>query len=552
MRNIAVIILILFIVSCARQGTPSGGPKDTEPPKFLGSNPDTLALNVKPDLKEIEIDFDEYVILKDYTNQIIVSPPLGTNATFMPVGSPRKSVKIKLNEPLQPNTTYNINFGNSLQDNNEGNKLSYFQYVFSTGDYIDSLEISGKANVLSAKEIPENLLVGLYKIDSAYSDSLILKEKPFYIARPDSAGIFKLNYLHPGKYQMIAFDDKVQNMQFDLGRENFGYIEQPVELTENQNLNIQLFDQQPPYKAGKADQKGYGQLVFRFQGQPDSVEIEPLDFDFTTSKISYEPKSDSLNFWFDPKKDTIEEKSKRINFLVKHLEQTDTVSLVYSNAMRHQLTYSQNSEHGYSPAKKLELSTNYPIEKLDSNFISVKKDTLNLGFKLIRDEKNESRFTVDFPIELSSNYEVELLPGAITDFFGETNDTISLDFRTKTRNDFGNLKLILQDKPEKPFWIQLWSEKDKLINEKYTSEPVFEYKYLNPGNYYFKILVDENENQFWDTGDFFTKKQPEKSYVYPGFVNVRALWDVNETWILNPEPLPEKEKSPTETEEDLP
>jgi len=552
MRIFAVLIIILTIFSCARQGTPSGGPKDVTPPKFLSSNPDTLSLNVDPNIKEIRINFDEYVILKNHTQQIVVSPPLGASATFLPVGSPRKSVQIRLNEPLLENTTYNFNFGNALQDNNEGNKLSYFQYVFSTGDYIDSLEITGKAKVLSAKKQPENLLVALFKIDSTYNDSVVIREKPFYISRPDSAGIFHLNYLHPGRYQMVAFDDEVQNMQFDLGKEKFGFVEQPVDLNENQEINIQLFNQIPPYKVGKADQKGYGQLVFRFSGQPDEVEVEPIDFDFTTSRISYKPKSDSLNFWFNPVTDTIEEKSKRINFLVRHLEQTDTVSLVYSNSTRHQLTLSENSKGGFTPSKKMKITAGYPLEKLDSAFVSVKKDTIDLPFRLIKDQENENAFTLDFPIELSAEYEVELLPGAVTDFFGETNDTVSIDFRTKTRNDFGNLQLTLQGKPDKPFWIQLLTEKDELIDEKYTTNPVFEYNYLVPGNYYFKIMVDENENGFWDTGDFFTKKQPEAIYTYPAYVNVRALWNVEEIWILNePEPAI-KEESSTETGEDSP
>lgn len=552
MRIFVVLIIFFTIISCARQGSPSGGPKDETPPKFLGSSPDTLSLNVDPNIKEINIDFDEYVILKNHTQQIVVSPPLSSSATFMPVGSPRKSVKIKLNEPLLENTTYNINFGNALQDNNEGNKLPYFQYVFSTGDYIDSLEITGKANVLSLKENPENLIVALYKADSAYNDSVVIREKPFYISRPDSAGMFRLNYLHPGKYQMIAFQDEVENMQFDFGKEKFGFVEQPVDLHENQQINIQLFDQQPAYKAGKANQKGYGHLVFRFSGQPDEVEVHPVDFNFTTSKITYKPKSDSLNFWFDPVTDTIEEKSKRINFLVKHLQQTDTVSLVYSNSMRHQLTLSENSKGGFTPSKKLKITSNYPLAKLDSAFISVKKDTIGLPFKLEKDKENENAFVLDFPVELSSNYEVELLPGAVTDFFGETNDTLNIDFKTKTRNDFGNIKLTLQGKPDQPFWIQLLTEKDEVVNENYTNDSYFEYKYLAPGNYYFRVLVDENENNFWDTGDFFTKKQPEAAFTYKGFVSVRALWDVEETWILNePEPAP-KEKSSTEAEEDLP
>jgi len=552
MRIFAVLIIFLTIFSCARQGTPSGGPKDETPPKFLGSSPDTLSLNVDPNIKEINIDFDEYVILKNHTQQIVVSPPLGSSATFMPVGSPRKSVKIKLNEPLLENTTYNINFGNALQDNNEGNKLPYFQYVFSTGDYIDSLEITGKASVLSLKKKPENLIVALFKMDSAYNDSVVIRERPFYISRPDSAGIFRLNYLHPGKYQMVAFQDEVENMQFDLGKEKFGFIEQPVNLNENQEMNIQLFDQLPSYKAGKADQKGYGQLVFRFSGQPDEVDVRPIDFDFTTSKITHKPKSDSLNFWFNPITDTIEEKSRRINFLVKHLERTDTVSLVYSNSMRHQLTLNENSKGGFTPAKKMKITANYPLTKLDSTFISVRKDTINVPFKLEKDSGNENAFILDFPIELSSGYEIELQPGAVTDFFGETNDTVNIDFRTKTRNDFGNIKLTLQGKPDKPFWIQLMTEKDEVLDEKYTTDSYFEYNYLTPGNYYFKILVDENENNFWDTGDFFEKKQPEPAFTYPEFVNVRALWDVEETWILKePEPAV-KEKPSMEAGEDLP
>src|SRR5690606_7773198 len=110
-------------------------------------------------------------------------------------------------EPLQENTTYNINFGNAIQDNNEGNKLPYFQYVFSTGNHLDSLEISGKANVLSERKLSENILIGLYKIDSTYQDSIILRDKPFYVSRPNAEGKFTLNYLSPGQYRLVAFDD---------------------------------------------------------------------------------------------------------------------------------------------------------------------------------------------------------------------------------------------------------------------------------------------------------------------------------------------------------
>ncbi len=540
----------MLAISCARQGTPSGGPKDETPPEFLRSSPDTLSLNVSTKLKEIRIEFDEYIVLKDHTQQIVISPPLGSGTVFMPVGSPKKYVQIKLYEPLQENTTYNINFGNAIQDNNEGNKLSYFQYVFSTGDYLDSLELTGKASVLSEKKLSDKLLVALFRVDSAYNDSVILKKKPFYVSRLDSEGMFKLNYLRPGKYQMVAFDDVVQNMQFDLGQEKFGFVEDLIDLSENQTVDIQLFDQLPAYKVGKADQKGYGHLVFRFSGQPDEVSIAPIDFDFTTSKVSYQPKNDSLNFWFNPSLDSISEKSKRLNFLVKHENKSDTISVVYSNSQQHKLSVKEVNKGNYTPSRKVKILTNYPITKIDSTYISVRKDTIDLPFRVIPDDKNENAFTLDFKIELSSSYEVSFLPHAITDFFDETNDSLKLSFKTKTRNDFGNLKLTLQNKPDKPFWIQLLNGKDEIIDEKYSTDSSFEYTYLNPGEYYFKILIDENENQHWDTGDFFNKKQPEKALIYPATLNVRAMWDLDETWVLtNTIPI-EKKESSTENSED--
>ncbi|SMC32737.1 Ig-like domain-containing protein [Moheibacter sediminis] len=550
MRFLVFIFISILVLSCARQGSPTGGPKDETPPKFIGSSPDTLSLNVPTNLKEIRINFDEYIVLKDHTQQIVVSPPLESGAVYMPVGTARKYVSIKLEKPLEENTTYNINFGTSIQDNNEGNKLPYFQYVFSTGDYVDSLELTGKASVLSEKKLSDKLLVALFKVDSTYNDSAILKQKPFYVSRLDAEGNFKLNYLRPGKYQMVAFDDVVQNMQFDIGEEKFGFMDELIDLNENQTAEIQLFDQIPPYKAGKAEQRGYGHMVFKFAGQPENIEITPVDFDFTTSKISYKPKSDSLNFWFKPSVDSIYEKSKRLKFLVKHKDKSDTISAVYSNSQKHSLSIKELNKGNYTPSKKVKITVNYPITKLDSSYISVRKDTVDLPFKIIPDTKNENAFMLDFKIELASAYEVNLLPNAITDFFEETNDSIKISFKTKTRNDFGNLRLSLQNKPDKPFWIQLLNNKDEVLEEIYTTKDVFDFNHLNPGEYYFKILIDENENEHWDTGDFFAKKQPEKAMIYPAVLNVRAMWDLDEVWVL-PEPNSLiKEESSTEVSED--
>lgn len=526
------LLIFLAAVSCARQGSPSGGPKDETPPRFLSATPDTLSLNVAENLEEIKINFDEFIVLKDQQNNVVVSPSMGSNVIFQPMGTASRTVRIKLNEPLKPNTTYNINFGNAIADNNEGNVLPGFQYVFSTGDYIDSLEISGKTKIVSERTLPKNLVVGLYPVDSAYSDSIIFTNKPFYVARPTEDGSFKLNYLHPGKYRMIAFNDEVQNLQFDSGKEKIGFIPEPIELDSSQTRDIFLFDQLPAYRAEKAEQKGYGHLVFKFSGQPDSIELEPMDYVFSSSEISYVPRSDSLNFWFNPGTDSITETSKRINFLVRHQNRLDTVSAVYSNLQKYDLKISSKQPLGTAPGRPPKLTANYPIVALDSDFALVTRDSLTIRPELIPDPKDSNSFTVSFPIDLNKKYDVELYPGAVTDFFGKTNDSLKFSFSIRNRNDFGNLRLKLGNPPVHPFFLMLFNDKDELLDEVYTSSTEFEYNYLPPGKYYFKLLVDENENGFWDTGDFFSRRFPEPAWVYPQLIQVRAMWDTDETWLL--------------------
>lgn len=553
MRLLSVIFCLLILFGCARQGTPTGGPKDVDPPKFLGAQPDTLSLQVPTNLKEIKIEFDEYIILKEHTKNIVISPPLESSASFMPIGSPSKTLRVKFNEALQPNTTYNINFGNAIQDNNEGNKLPYFQYVFSTGDYIDSLKISGKANISNQKKKSEDLIVALFKIDSAYTDSLVLKSKPFYVSKVNADGEFNLNYLSPGKYQMIAFDDVAQNMQFDIGKEKFGFVDEIIDLNQNQEYNIELFDQLPPYKVGKAEQKGYGHIRFKFEGQPETIDIQSLDMDFNSAKYSYQPKSDSIEFWFQPSVDSISENSKRLKFLVKNQELSDTISVVYSNAIKHKLNIDTKGKLEYAPGRPVQLTTNYPIISMDSSKIKVWKDSIRIPTKLIKNSKNDQKITLDFPMEIQSRYEVNILPDALTDFFGKTNDTIQFEVKTRTRTDYGNLKLNIQNKPNHPFWLQMYNDRDVLLDEQYTTASYFEFNYLPAAKFYFKILVDENENGHWDTGNFFERKQPEASYVYPTEITTRAMWDMEETWVIpSNSPVESKEKSPTELEEDLP
>ncbi|WP_233188625.1 Ig-like domain-containing protein [Tenacibaculum sp. SG-28] len=133
--------IVLILSGCARRGSPVGGPKDETAPIMMVANPPYETLNFEE--KEIRIYFDEYVVLKDLGKQLVVSPPLKNPLSVSPQGTASKNITIKILDTLQPNTTYTLNFGNAIQDNNEGNKLENFKYIFATGNILDSLMIRG-------------------------------------------------------------------------------------------------------------------------------------------------------------------------------------------------------------------------------------------------------------------------------------------------------------------------------------------------------------------------------------------------------------------------
>ena len=188
-----VICLLVFSAfsNCAKRGMPTGGDLDTIPPVFINSSPENFSTNFKNE--EIRIYFDEFIKLEDAQKQIIISPPIDPKPTISPQGSPKKYVTIHLGDSLKENTTYTINFGNSIIDNNEENPLPFFKYVFSTGSYIDSLNVSGSVRDAFEAETEEFISVLLYEINENYTDSIIYQEPPTYIGyTQDSTNSFQI------------------------------------------------------------------------------------------------------------------------------------------------------------------------------------------------------------------------------------------------------------------------------------------------------------------------------------------------------------------------
>jgi len=545
------MLTILTVISCARQGSPTGGPKDETPPVFLKADPDTLATNVDLNLQEATINFDEYVLLKEYSKNVVVSPSFQIPPIVTPQALAKKYISIKFQEPLLPNTTYSFNFGDAIQDFNENNKLSNFQYVFSTGSFIDSLKVTGRVNSSYDFKLPEKILVGLYKVDSTYKDSIILQKKPYYIARANDKGEYQLNYLASGKYKLIAFEDKVENVMYDYGKERLAFHNEPIELNANQQINLNLFNQKPDYRKPEASFKQEGLIVFKTTGATDDVTITPVGKEFKTAYIQKFPRQDSINFWFNPKVDTIVGRSAKLNFKVQHKDQIDEVSALYSKSnTERKLEFKALNDQKLAPNKPFKIQANAPIKSLDLSKIYVFKDTVSIPFKVSIDTVNAQNLNFAFDKNLDEKFEVNIYPNALTDVLGEKNDTLAYPIKMGTRGDFGHLKLTLQNTPSKPFILQfLKTDKDfTVIEEIYNpaNKNYFEFNFIEPGEYLFRLLVDENENGKWDTGDYLSGKQPEPIYLYPEPIKIRAMWDATETWVLGeanqPVSLPNDDK----------
>ncbi len=527
MIRVSFTILILFLLgSCARQGTPTGGPKDSTAPKFLKATPDTLSKNVSALIKEIRLDFDEYIVLKDAQKQIIVSPPL--KYSIVPTqNSPRKYVLLTLNDTLQANTTYNINFTESIRDNNEGNVLSNFQYTFSTGKTIDSLQLNGKVTNALTDEINDKTLVALYKKSS---DEIDFRAKPYYVTKIDTLGNYTLNYLSAGNYFVIAFTDENFNGKFDEDNEALAFDRQAIALEKNEIKNFILSQSKPKYKAIEAKQKAQGQMVVRFKGKPKSIDFELLNHNFPKDFVTeFTPETDSAMIWFNTQKTNFSNKNERLKIVVKNKDRKDTLQVLYDTKLKTAFEI-KAVEKELVPNEIFELQTNFPIDKLNSEKITITQNTKNIPFE---SEINNTDLKLKFPIEFASSYQIKLLPKAIITQNETQNDSLLFSFKTKAKNEYGNLRLMLKNAPQKPFFVQLMQGETK-VREVYGNQSVIDFNYLKPAEYYFKILVDENENKSWDFGSYYENQQPEKTYIYPFNVTVRAFWDINETWNLSP------------------
>ncbi len=530
--SLIFLVTVLFaFLQCARRGSPTGGPKDEIPPVLIKAEPENLSTEFNN--TKISLTFDEYVRLEDIQNQLIVSPPLKYNPQISPQGAASKVIEIIIKDTLKENTTYTLNFGESIVDNNEGNPNRFLSYVFSTGTYIDSLEVSGVVKDAFNREEDDFISVMLYEIDSTYNDSTVYLRPPNYITNTlDSTNIFTLKYLKAGSYAIIAVKDNNKNNIFDQAEDKIGFIKDTVVLPADTVYLLNLFKEIPDYKVPLPSYAAANKIIFGYYGGDEIIDITPLSIlpDTIETLIAKVPEKDTLNFWFTPFEvdslvfEVANEKEKvRDTFTVKTRKLLSDSLMLYPSS-RQKLNLQDN----------FSIAANIPIKSVDSSkVILFNKDTLDVPFKLRLDTlKNSLQF--DFEKEANEIYSLVLYPEVLRDFFNNTNDTVAYRLRTDGLADYGNLRFNLEGDLSYPMIVQLTDKDGKLYREVYLTEGTLaDFNTLDPDEYYIRIIFDANLNKKWDTGNYLQKKQPEVVIYYPTIIEVRANWELEQTFTIS-------------------
>lgn len=539
MKRFFFLLLISFLLaSCARVGSPVGGAKDSIPPQVIGSNIDSPRVNVPRDIRELRIDFDEYITLKDVNKQLIISPPLKQITKMLPSGMGNKFLLIKWADTLEENTTYNFNFGNAIVDNNEGNPLGYYNFAFSTGETIDSLYISGELESIfheqDQKTEEGNMVVGLYQ----QKDSMDYRQKPYYITKADPDGYFELNYLAPGNYHVLAFEDSNSNSVYDIGKEKVGFLKDKISLDKSiSGLEINLFPSKKPLKYIEMKEVPGGVLM-TFEGNPDDVKVIPLSEKLKDYKVTHSPKSDSAMIWFNaPAQNIGITSNENLKFSYDNGVKKDSVSLFYRYNEKNEMSISNNKGNSLAPQQDFVITSNFFVDKIQPEKWSLVSDSITQEFTAEISQKNPFEIHIKSDFKEGKKYSFTIPKETVSSFYETINKSYRFDFESDKIENYGDLLVTLENEPKQKFWIQLLSESGAIAYSKYGLEKQITFKSLKPGQYNLRILVDENENNIWDFSDFADTVFAEPIFIFEKKIEVRPLWEIRETWdLLNKRP----------------
>lgn len=527
---ILICILSYILYSCASVKSPEGGPRDTDEPKLIFVNPDTNQTNFKSNV--IELKFNEQV---DIVNEKdILIQPLVSNFKTNAKG---KKITLTFLDSLKSNTTYTIDFQKSIIDITEKNIAENIFVSFSTGDNISKGNIYGYTKDYFNNEKAENIIIGLF----ALSDS-IEKQKPIYYTKSNKTGEFKLRNIKDGKYFLMAFDDKNNNLKPDISKEKYYFINSEIDIkNDTTKYDIFLINPTPKFKINDIKKynnqsiielssgiKNYqlkGKVIYNslkksnskeitiFHSNTEETDIELSIIDSLNNKIDTTFKLLSLS--------SLRKLKKVNNKILKYYKSDSCIILEYEKP----------------------ILTNNVINKLDKiinkKLIKV-NDTINKDSIVVRTKIVSKIDTIIKPLKSIINInklhiytqdtigEIKLSKNNIMFYDSTYNDSIFLKINTVKPILFSSAEgKIIDTLKNKQYIVQLIVN-NMVEYELISTDNKFKFDLINTGDYKLRIIIDENKNNVFDYPNLITKKQAEKIYLHPTIISIKQNWEIKD------------------------
>jgi|JI10StandDraft_1071094.scaffolds.fasta_scaffold31804_2 hypothetical protein len=556
-KYLVFFISILVFVRCATPSYPTGGERDSTPPKVLSVSPPDSMLNFVGN--EIVFKFNEFVQIENPQQTVLITP---SPKEFPSIVARKKELVIKFKEALLDSTTYSISFNNGLKDLNEGNPLENFTYVFSTGPTLDSLILKGNLFFSETTTFPPNTFVGLYK---NLDDSVLYKQKPDYIFNLKSEGPFQFNNLKAGSFRCFALSDKNFNFIYDLPSEFVGFAKDIIIISADsvQTLDLTLFKS----LESKFRISNYSNT---FTNGGGFIELnKPIDFN---TKWALKESNDSLkilfselneerniiNFWVDNLKEKVNYK---LGLFIKD-EMVDSINVVSksiseSNSFLSLTTTQLNKLKivDIKPDNILILKSSIPLDSnqcLNEAFLmdSISRRVKKIGYLV------DNQFITINDVVLDTSYNQLIFPkNSLVSFNGLTNDSIVFNLKSVKANDLGSLKLSFELPSDSiNYIIKIYNTNagfSEIIRVNKVSNFIWFKENLFPGNYNLEIVFDENFDGLFTNGSINDFKMPEYKFSYSKPITLKNNWDLEENIVVSRETksLPKIPDSPNKAVE---
>ncbi len=526
-RGLLSIALVL-LGACAQVREITGGEKDSAPPVLLAAVPANGT--VRFNSKVILLEFDERIQLDKVRDRLLISPPLEETPTVKIIGA--RSVEIALNGPLLENTTYTFNLGECVKDLAEGNAAPGLTYVLSTGDQLDSLHVAGAVVNAFTGQPEKDILVMLH----VEGDTTTFRSgRPAYMTRCDAMGLFSIPNLPEGRFDVYALRDKNANYRYDLPNEEIAFLDSTCVLSGVDSvapvLLLNSFLPTSPtqqVRASKVVPDGALQLVLARSADTLILRDVARTGGSLVWGSEWNKSRDTVLLW--PSDTTMLTEGSYVigdgTMVLDTIRYRPVQRMPFSTGLSAVLKEDRTSA-------SIRVRAARPIGDFDTSRFELIKDSIPLSFHLERSSEDDRTLLLSTDLPPGKSAWLTVLPKAIRDIYDGTNDTLKVAFGRAAEQATGTLRVNVSGlDSNEHYLLQLLDGQQRATQSAVidVSRATIHWQRLLPGRSTLRLVADPNRNGRWDTGEWATRRQPERTWYHPEAVNVRAAWDVVVDW----------------------